>query len=166
MVERMLQYLYNNDVGSYGDLSTTGRPFLRCAQLYAIGDKYDISGLKRFAMRRFKTFAEIKQKFGGDFVEAIKKIYNSTPEQDYGLRDVAAEVAQGKIHRLRNNEGFVAVLKEIPDFALGLLNAMIEEEEGQHCVCCKHNSPSEALYCMFCRASFAQMEESVRAILS
>ncbi|KAK3947616.1 hypothetical protein QBC32DRAFT_80508 [Pseudoneurospora amorphoporcata] len=60
------------------------------AKIYALAEKYLISGLKAVALRQFKAAATVSLDID-DFLGAALVVYESTIEDDRGLRDVVVE---------------------------------------------------------------------------
>lgn len=58
--------------------------------MYAMGDKYDMQGLK---LKAKENFVESLPSCAGDFTAAIPVVYTSTPDTDRGLRDYVAAFA-------------------------------------------------------------------------
>ena len=62
------------------------------AQMYSLGDKYDVPGLKKEAARRFDKDVEIpgdtKCKETLTLLSVVPHIYATTPDSDRGLRDL------------------------------------------------------------------------------
>ena len=101
MIYRMLEYLYIQDYTvdlgfdpfwSVND-SWAQSPLHVHAQMYSLGDKYDLPGLKKEAVRRFINDIAIP----GDkkcetltLLSVIPNVYTTTPESDRGLRDLVA----------------------------------------------------------------------------
>lgn len=101
MIYRMLEYLYMQDYSV--DLGFD--PFLSAndswaktrlhvhAQMYSLGDKYDLAGLKKEAARRFINDIAIPRDKKGEtltLLSVIPTIYTTTPDSDRGLRDLVA----------------------------------------------------------------------------
>ncbi|KAH6847105.1 hypothetical protein B0I37DRAFT_374303 [Chaetomium sp. MPI-CAGE-AT-0009] len=60
------------------------------ARVYALGEKYDIQGLKTLAIEKFKTEAKVHWNCD-EFIRAVEEVYTSTIDQDRGLRDAVVE---------------------------------------------------------------------------
>ena len=60
------------------------------AKVYALAEKYMIRGLKAVALRQFKAAAAVSEDID-DFFGAALVVYESTIENDRGLRDVVVE---------------------------------------------------------------------------
>ena len=59
--------------------------------MYAIGDKYDVVGLKELARTNFRTISN-KVWNHKAFAEVADHVLSSTPDSDVGLRDVLCEM--------------------------------------------------------------------------
>ena len=60
------------------------------ARLYAIGEKYGVTGLKTLAMRKFEKEVGYHWK-SDDFIQAVEEVFTSTVEGDKGLRDIVVD---------------------------------------------------------------------------
>ena len=60
------------------------------ARLYALGDMYDIPGLRKTAASKFKTGAD-RNSDKEEYLEAAVEAYSCTPETDRTLRDLVVE---------------------------------------------------------------------------
>ena len=102
MIYRMLEYLYMQeytvDLGldpfwSVNDSWAQTRLHVH-AQMYSLGDKYDLPGLKKEAARRFINDTAIlgnKKRKTLTLLSVIPTIYTTTPDSDRGLRDLVAQ---------------------------------------------------------------------------
>ena len=91
-------------------------------RMYAMADKYSIWGLQSLAKAKFKENASTG--WNDDhvlFSLAIREVYESTPEQDRGLREIVVETARKHIKQLRDRGDFNKVLKEVHQFTHDLL---------------------------------------------
>ncbi len=98
MVHRMLQHLYLQpyivDLGpdpfwSLNDSWAKTRLHVH-AQMYSLGDKYDIPSLKKEAARRFREDVGIPGNRKCEtltLLSVVDKIYTTTPDSDRGLRN-------------------------------------------------------------------------------
>ena len=101
MIYRMLEYLYMQDYTvdlgfdpfwSMNDSWAQTRLHVH-AQMYSLGDKYDLPGLKKEAVRRFIDDIAIpgdKKRETLTLLSVIPTIYTTTPDSDRGLRDLVA----------------------------------------------------------------------------
>lgn len=102
--------------------------------MYALGDKFDLKGLKQEARERFVARLDdpysdciqatkessSKPLPGGwliaEFIAVIPLIYATTPGTDCGLRDLATEFGRARWKRLWAQPAFKNALTEIGDF--------------------------------------------------
>ena len=101
MIYRMLEYLYMQeytvDLGfdpfwSVNDSWAQSRLHVH-AQMYSLGDKYDLAGLKKEAGQRFIddiTIPGDKKRETLTLLSVIPTIYTTTLDSDRGLRDLVA----------------------------------------------------------------------------
>jgi hypothetical protein len=88
------------------------------ARMYALADKYQISGLKALAQRKFEEAA--RQHWNSEeFAPALHIVYTSTLEEDRGLRDIV--IATISRDRLLEKPEVRATVKDLPELAFGLL---------------------------------------------
>ena len=129
MIYRMLEYLYMQDYTvdlgfdpfwSVNDSWAQTRLHVH-AQMYRLGDKYDLPGLKKEAARRFINDIAIpgdKKRETLTLLSVIPTIYSATPDSDRGLRDL---VARHIFQRYRTaSKHFIKELDtalEVPQFA-------------------------------------------------
>ena len=91
------------------------------AQMYALADKYGIHDLKDLAREKFAEVAS-NEWDGKDFPVAVHTVYASTPESDYGLRNVVVDTLSQHRELLEKPE-VEALVKEVNGLAFGLLKA-------------------------------------------
>lgn len=142
-------------------------------QIYAIGNIYGVDGIKDLAESRFKKLAWTS--WGcPTFPDAIQTIYNTTPETDRGLRDVAVEIAAAHMEELLEKDGYRTMMDEVGPFGKDLSRALFQcssdKEElkaltdryGEY-RCpggCGHTmemvlpTTASALHCMWCRRGY------------
>ncbi|KAL2005190.1 hypothetical protein VTN00DRAFT_3040 [Thermoascus crustaceus] len=95
-------------------------PSLLNAQIYAIGEKYGIHGLKGLALKKFERAIENSWQ-NNTFCSVIILIYNSTHQGDRGLRDAVTKVACQNAGILKTKTEFQAVLDTLTPFTADLL---------------------------------------------
>lgn len=91
------------------------------AQMYALADKYGIHDLKDLARDKFAEAASNDWQ-GKDFPIAVHTVYASTPESDYGLRNVVVNTLSQHRELLEKPE-VETLVKEVNGLAFGLLKA-------------------------------------------
>lgn len=88
------------------------------AQVYALGEKYDIPCLKQLAKQKFEMAAACYYD-AAELAEAIELVYQSTVDTDRGLRDVVVQLFT--MHpQLVQTQDMYAVIKGTPGLALDL----------------------------------------------
>jgi hypothetical protein len=88
------------------------------ARMYALADKYQISGLKALAQRKFQK-AALQHWNSEEFAPALRIVYTSTLEEDRGLRDVVISTISRD--RLLEKPDVRTTVKDLPELAFGLL---------------------------------------------
>ncbi|CAH0046557.1 unnamed protein product [Clonostachys solani] len=100
-----------------GNMATSSHLVLH-AQVYALGEKYDISGLKALAAAKFKSEVDLYW-HSEDFMLALKEVYNSTVDHDRLLRDIVVQAVSGHL-QLLESKAFQDAIKGL-DFSYDLL---------------------------------------------
>ncbi|KAK7214707.1 hypothetical protein V2G26_002710 [Clonostachys chloroleuca] len=88
------------------------------AQVYALAEKYNISGLKALAATKFKCEVD-SHWHSEDFMLALKEVYNSTVDHDRVLRDIVVQAVSGHL-QLLESKPFQEAIKGL-DFSYDLL---------------------------------------------
>ena len=141
MIGRMLQFLYHGDYDVLNiaaditrllDAASPSTLFFDTmmlaqdfdfeiqAAMYAIGDHFEIPNLKSASQALFVAELRSKEFRLADLVAAVKLVYTTTSENDYGLRKWVVYRAQQLEGELVRYDEFKALLKERPDFAWDL----------------------------------------------
>lgn len=129
MVGRMVTYLYTLDytdtkLVTHGSGSVVETPWDSGShvnvQMYMMGDKYGIWGLKKTAEAKFEK-AITQNKGILDLLPVVATIYDSTPEQDRGLRDIAVRLAGMDLAALAKLPQFKEVVADVPEFACDII---------------------------------------------
>ena len=105
------------------------------AQMYALGDEYDLKDLKEEALWKFKMTIvaikghndELKQ-----LIEVIPTVYATTPESDRGLRNVIVATGVLNMERLTTLPEFKSVETRVPDYLIEVQAAFPEANRLQH----------------------------------
>jgi hypothetical protein len=85
------------------------------AKVYAIAEKYCISGLKSLARQKFTTQASVHFTTT-EFADAMQEVYESTVDSDRGLRDVIIQAFRSH-PELAQREDIEDVVRETPGLA-------------------------------------------------
>lgn len=98
-------------------------------RMYALADRYDVSGLKQVVEKRIKHLinaARYNQNtdFAHELLAEIPLIYETTPASDRGLRNCVLDYVKSHWVGLSASESIKAVISEAPEFALELITTM------------------------------------------
>ena len=100
--------------------------------MYSLADRLLVHGLK--ALSKENVARELVRQLNvHSFPQAIFEIYNSTPENDRGLRDLAVKVTLNHLSTLRKASGTAVaafqddLLKSIPQFSYDLAIALMNK---------------------------------------
>lgn len=109
------------------------------AQVYQIADKYDIPALKAYSKENFATAVAAGWSMD-EFPIAVSVVYDSTPVEDRGLRDLAVETARKNIETLLGRDGFCELLRKTADFAADLIPFLCDGVTSKilECPSCSH----------------------------
>ncbi|KAM0492350.1 hypothetical protein ACHAP8_010037 [Fusarium lateritium] len=144
VVEAMLSFMYSFDYTCAVDQY----PMVFDAEVYQIADKYDIPALKACSKENFAS-AITSGWDTDDFPIAVSFIYESTPLEDRGLRDLAVEVTRKNINKLLDREDFQALLRKTPDFSADLIPFLVDRMSVMN----RNWSPPRKRKSMFSRRS-------------
>jgi hypothetical protein len=95
------------------------------AEMYEIGDKYDVVGLKQLAREKFSRVCTAHWN-DDHFAPAAHYAFSTTPEEDNGLRGLISSTLSTHMDLL-NKPGIQALLNEFNGLAVGLLNLRAKE---------------------------------------
>lgn len=114
----MIHFMYHFDYSNTERNST----MVFHAQMYSLAEKYMMHSLKQLSMEKFRVAIETGWTMD-DFPLAVAEAYNSTPEDDRGLRDLVVEVCTNGTNskRLLQNAQFLDTLKETSGFAADMV---------------------------------------------
>jgi hypothetical protein len=117
---RSEQYYVINEASRQIQIST---PLSIHADMYALGDKYQVAGLQNVAASKFKACLA-HHRNSPDFITALQTVYTSTPDSNRMLRDV---VVQGfKDHfgiDITKDPAIEAKLDTIDELSIALLSS-------------------------------------------
>lgn len=128
MVDRMVHYFYNFDYDD-SDISHTApkmRSSLRIhVQMYSLGDKYDIPGLRTLALEKFKNASSVSAGSWSVLAQATYEINKAKlPECDTSFRDlmVNAWLLTGCATEIskKHPKGFASLMSSAPWLSLGI----------------------------------------------
>lgn len=108
-----------------GDMEKTSVRMMNDVRVYAIADKYVIPGLKELAKTKFANLASSTE-LVLRFPTVICEIYDTTPPEDRGLRDIVTDICCLSVQEIvRHNEWSDAVRTHV-DFVFDLLRVSTE----------------------------------------
>jgi hypothetical protein len=111
------------------------------ANVYILGDKYNIPALKNLAARKYAEI--VKNHWNGPkFGESAQLVYNNIVSKEDKLRDVIVEAARLNIKELRDRGEFMEQLRQHADLSADILNAVLtkgttEESSATQCRYCQ-----------------------------
>ena len=121
----MLHFLYTLD---YEDDVDGARPLLVNAEVYGLGEKYNIPCLKILARDKFMGALHA----GWDitsFPEVIETVYTTTPASDFALRLCLTPILQKHKDELIEHQGFKdLIMNKLADgeFAMDVIRAWVK----------------------------------------
>ena len=121
VVESMLRFMYSFDYSNIHGASS----MVHDAQVYQIADKYDIPALKQHSENKFGIAVATGWSMD-DFPLAVSVVYESTPSEDRGLRDLAVDISRQNIDALLGLDGFSELLRNTANFAADLIPFICE----------------------------------------
>ncbi|KAF4503391.1 Kelch 21 [Fusarium agapanthi] len=144
MVQLMVDYLYMGDYSidmSEADETNTASnsgALSTHAIMYALGDEYDIKGLRDLSARKYSWSLDESLELN-EFLSSIPFVYTLTPDSSRGLRDPALEFARNKLRHVGgqsdNRDAFDELLIECPDFLKELLYYCVQAPSLGYCPC-------------------------------
>ena len=112
------------------------------AEMYALADKYEMSGLKTAAQNKFGNNMDLwlswtASRSVGSFPSLISLVYSSTPISDRLLRDRVVAYAQEAWKLIPREEVLKTMLAANLDFALDMVNSkpLVIEKQVYQEVC-------------------------------
>lgn len=92
------------------------------AQMYSVGDYFQIPGLKTTAQRYFRVaLGCVWSRYA--FYVTVDEVYTSTPASDRGLRDIVGELVMKNPQWVRGGLKpmlYDGLLRDVPEFAIDL----------------------------------------------
>ncbi|CAH0055463.1 unnamed protein product, partial [Clonostachys solani] len=128
IVESMLRYMYSFNYSNIRGVSS----MVHDAQVYQIADKYDIPTLKEYSKDRFCKFITTGWNMD-EFPLAINVVYESTPSEDRGLRDLVVETSLLHLDTLLEQDGFSNILRTNADFSADLIPFLTPNTSIKEC---------------------------------
>ncbi|KAK7536830.1 uncharacterized protein J3D65DRAFT_676902 [Phyllosticta citribraziliensis] len=124
-VKALIEYFYRFE---YTEIDAPiNETLLFHVHIYAIGETYDVKGLKKLACDRFEAIVANKSFRELDLPSAIKAIYNTTVEIDKGLRGKAIAIARADIKAVMESKEFSEMMDECAQFSKDLARSLVED---------------------------------------
>lgn len=97
------------------------------ADVYALADKYNIQGLKRFAAEKIEVNIGFMH-VGRAFSTLARHVYDSTPDTDLALRDMIAQ--RLSLHLGHGGMGKITkyLLQSVPSLSFDILRFMYDDD--------------------------------------
>ncbi len=122
----------NVDVSESYKLKARHLDMLNDISVYAIADKYDIPTLKKLAEIKFRSLAYSIWPHH-DFPAIVKSAYESTPDNDEGLRGIVTSICADHIEDVLLLEGpNASEMRDIGQFGFDILNIVKENSNKSH----------------------------------
>ena len=174
----MLQHLYSFDYPdhkiSIGDDEESSHVsgLHTHAQMYALGDEYDIGDLKEEALWKFKKALEAKKGHDDELttlVEVIPTVYATTPNSDRGLRDAIVAFGVDRLEQIKDLPEFKSAATQVPVYLIEVLPGFLNRVENERrrykedCPYCRtaENWEFDGVYCCKCK-SHITLQQNVR----
>jgi len=142
-VKRMISFFYTFDYDNGITIpSSTEQSVLSCCGVreYAIAEKYDIKDLKALAQSRFSTWVTSNWNHP-EFYSVVNEVYNSTPSNDRGLRDLVESSMKDNVTSVLKNGRFREMLTaEMGEVGVAVLSVVLERLAScKLCPYCSYN---------------------------
>lgn len=182
IIEKMIQFLYtlryDDNRGSVSDAEavqnpdsnrqvtkpenpppqipeTAEGPLLTNAKLFALGDLYDISGLRYYAKCRYEE--TVKNRWNNEFfTQSIELVYDRCSEES--LKEVMVQAAYNNIKILLERGEFLQLLKTCAEFSYGVLRSLLDKGAWMLYECNCSSNPKRIQYrvtCSYCGRNLA-----------
>jgi hypothetical protein len=97
-------------------------------RLYIMADKYDVPALRLLARDRFYRAAETSWRVAKSFPAVIDELYSCTLPTEIAMREIVCRLVGTDIRGDGQRERMNEVMRKHGDFAVGVLNYMLEAE--------------------------------------
>ncbi|KAF4442454.1 Kelch-like protein 21 [Fusarium austroafricanum] len=142
MIQLMVDYLYTGDYSVDDNKADDERTTYHSSDLsthaimYALGDEYDIEGLRDLSAKKYSLSLERDINID-DFLLSIPYVYSLTLETSRDLRDPALEFARTQLRTTQTDvrDAFDDLVLECPEFLKELLYYCIQSPFLGYCPC-------------------------------
>ena len=106
-------------------------PLMNNVMVYAIAHKYEIPLLKELALLKFRCL--MKDWPQKDFAGVIAKVFEATPPDDQGLRDVIIKICSKHLKDVLDNSETAAIIQQTAPLSFGIVkrNQQIRSERAE-----------------------------------
>lgn len=121
MLSHMYTFDYEVKLTDNDTTETETHRLLFHANVYAMGEKYGANSVKDAARKKFREAVQ-SQWSEAIFPDAVKLVYETTPQNDRGLRNVVTKLAAGHARELltADNDRFRTMMGQVADFGRDL----------------------------------------------
>ncbi|KAI7459835.1 hypothetical protein KC367_g8948 [Hortaea werneckii] len=139
-VKCMFEFIYLHEYGVGPlklDNDATARRDELClhANVYALGEKYEIAAMKETSLRKFADKAESSWN-SEDFRNAVKIVFTTTVKQDSNLRDLVARILSEHRRELAPDSAVETTVRQVDGLAYRLWK-MATTGKGPTCNVCQ-----------------------------
>ena len=118
------------------------------ARMFALGDRYDIPGLRDMAVKKYSSRCAVSQD-PLELLGSVCDVYRRTPGSIRQLRNATCILIRKKLPKMLEDEAamtvYEMVLSEIPEFTKDLLGIFVKAPLCGDCSTCGSNQAFEAL---------------------
>ena len=113
--------------------------------MFALGDRYDIPGLRDVAVKKYSSRCAVScDPF--ELIESICDVYERTTASVRQLRNAACIMMRKKLPKMLDDEAaYEKVLSEVPEFTKDMLATYVKAPLCGDCSTCGSNQAFEAL---------------------
>ena len=139
------------DTSMLEDTETESPPQMSPLQLHArmftLGDRYDISGLRSVAAKKYSSRCDVSEPL--EFIDSIYDVYEGTPASIGQLRALACIRMRSRLPKILDEEvvrtAYQRVLTDVPEFSRDLLDSYVKAPLFRRCSTCYSDQAFEAL---------------------
>jgi hypothetical protein len=135
----MFEFIYLHDygvtpLGFDNDVAAHKVELCLHANVYALGEKYEVAAMKEVSLLKFVEKAESFWS-SKDFRNAVKIVFTTTADQDRDLRDLVARILSQHRRELAPDPAVEATVRQVDGLAYRLWK-MTTTEKGPTCNAC------------------------------
>lgn len=150
MVNFFYSLSYDNNIpeATEQEIPSHISPLQLHARMFAIGDRFDIPGLRDVAVKKYSSRCAIPSE-PLEFIESICDVYERIPASVRQLRNAACILLRKNLLKMLDDEVFPTVhdkvLIEVPEFTRDMLQLYVKAPLNGDCSTCGSNQAFEAL---------------------